>query len=262
VISKNYISSLESTIKFHLNLLREQKDSWKGGKEKLQKTFQFKNFDDAMNFVNQVAKIAEKQNHHPDIQINYNKVKLTITDHEKGEVSDKCHKFVDAINKIDSKKTIHEEKTEKFITCKNCKKKFTQTIHKGKKSLPICPNCGTHNTEKNSVDEGYTDYLLKVLNKQPFQEFQASVDKFMDLKKLKETHPRRNQKHLVNKETLEPEIKIQDTYKNGRTVFISVKLMNELEKYIPQPGLVFCVTEWVRKRYNEENIKGWEMFLD
>jgi DNA-directed RNA polymerase subunit RPC12/RpoP len=38
-----------------------------------------------------------------------------------------------------------KESGEKWIKCVNCKKKFTQTIHKGKKSLPICPNCGTHN---------------------------------------------------------------------------------------------------------------------
>jgi len=36
-------------------------------------------------------------------------------------------------------------KDAKFLTCKNCRKKFTQTTHKGKKSLPICPTCGTHN---------------------------------------------------------------------------------------------------------------------
>lgn len=38
-----------------------------------------------------------------------------------------------------------KESGEKWIKCKNCKKKFTQTIHKGKKSLPICPYCGTDN---------------------------------------------------------------------------------------------------------------------
>jgi uncharacterized CHY-type Zn-finger protein len=38
-------------------------------------------------------------------------------------------------------------KGAKFIKCKNCKKKFTQLTHKGKKSLPICPWCGTHNNE-------------------------------------------------------------------------------------------------------------------
>jgi transcription initiation factor TFIIIB Brf1 subunit/transcription initiation factor TFIIB len=36
-------------------------------------------------------------------------------------------------------------KDAKFLTCKNCRKKFTQTTHKNKKSLPICPWCGTHN---------------------------------------------------------------------------------------------------------------------
>ena len=38
-------------------------------------------------------------------------------------------------------------KDAKFITCVNCRKKFTQTIHKKKKSLPICPWCGTHNNK-------------------------------------------------------------------------------------------------------------------
>ena len=34
---------------------------------------------------------------------------------------------------------------EKFIKCVNCKKLFTQTIYKKKKSKPICPHCGTLN---------------------------------------------------------------------------------------------------------------------
>jgi rubrerythrin len=36
-------------------------------------------------------------------------------------------------------------KDAKFLTCRNCRKKYTQTTHKKKKSLPICPWCGTHN---------------------------------------------------------------------------------------------------------------------
>lgn len=38
---------------------------------------------------------------------------------------------------------------ERFIKCDSCKKLFTQTFHKGKKSLPICPWCGRHNTQFN-----------------------------------------------------------------------------------------------------------------
>lgn len=33
----------------------------------------------------------------------------------------------------------------KSIKCRNCKKFFCQTTYKKKKSLPICPTCGTHN---------------------------------------------------------------------------------------------------------------------
>ena len=77
-----------------------ESNGWSSSKEKLEKTFEFKDFNESMDFVNQVAKIAEKQNHHPDIKINYNKVKISITDHEKGGVSEKCHKLVKSINKI------------------------------------------------------------------------------------------------------------------------------------------------------------------
>ena len=38
-----------------------------------------------------------------------------------------------------------KENGEKWIKCKNCKKLFTQTIRKGKKSTPVCPHCGTYN---------------------------------------------------------------------------------------------------------------------
>ena len=82
-------------------LLRENtQDEWTNSKKNLVQTFEFKNFDESMDFVNKVAKIAEKQEHHPDIEIKYNKVKISITDHEKGSVSEKCHKLAKAINKI------------------------------------------------------------------------------------------------------------------------------------------------------------------
>lgn len=76
------------------------KHGWGTSKKKLSKNFEFKDFDEAMKFVNKIAKIAEKQNHHPDITIKYNKVNVTITDHEKGGVSDKCEKFVLKVNEL------------------------------------------------------------------------------------------------------------------------------------------------------------------
>ena len=74
---------------------------WGDSKKKMEKTFKFKEFNDSIDFVNKVAKISEQQNHHPDITIKYDKVKISITDHEKGEVSEKCHKLVKSIDKLE-----------------------------------------------------------------------------------------------------------------------------------------------------------------
>lgn len=46
------------------------------------------------------------------------------------------------LEKLQSQKN---NQSERFLTCTSCKKKFTQTIYKGKKSEPICPHCGKHN---------------------------------------------------------------------------------------------------------------------
>jgi len=103
---------------------------WGDSKQKLEKTFTFKEFNDSIDFVNKVAKIAEQQNHHPDITINYNKVKISITDHEKGGVSEKCRRFVKSVNELD--KPNKEEQNEYARTLKNARRqgvgtKFSKT---------------------------------------------------------------------------------------------------------------------------------------
>lgn len=48
---------------------------------KLQKQFSFSDFARAMEFVNKVADIAEKEGHHPDVSIHYNKVEVVLWSH-------------------------------------------------------------------------------------------------------------------------------------------------------------------------------------
>lgn len=48
---------------------------------KIKKKFEFKDFRKAMEFVNIVADLAEKEGHHPNITIIYNKVTITLTTH-------------------------------------------------------------------------------------------------------------------------------------------------------------------------------------
>lgn len=44
--------------------------------------FKFKDFQQAMRFVNKVAELAESENHHPDIYISYSKVRLVLSTHK------------------------------------------------------------------------------------------------------------------------------------------------------------------------------------
>ena len=54
---------------------------WSFSGKWITKEFQFKNFVEAMKFLNQVAALAEEEGHHPDIHIHYNKVSLDIWTH-------------------------------------------------------------------------------------------------------------------------------------------------------------------------------------
>lgn len=49
---------------------------------KIEKTYKFKDFKDALVFVNKVGEIAETEQHHPNINLfGWNKVKITLTTH-------------------------------------------------------------------------------------------------------------------------------------------------------------------------------------
>lgn len=56
--------------------------------KKLAKKFKFKDFKEALAFVNKVGALAEEENHHPNIFIyGWNKVKITLTTHAIGGLS-------------------------------------------------------------------------------------------------------------------------------------------------------------------------------
>ena len=62
---------------------------WKKQGSAITRTFQFKDFVAAMKLVNAVARAAEKAQHHPDIDIRWNKVKLLLTTHDAGGLTKK-----------------------------------------------------------------------------------------------------------------------------------------------------------------------------
>ena len=63
--------------------------NWNKASASIVRTFAFKDFSEAMAFVNKVASIAERDNHHPDIDIRWNKVTLTLATHSEGGLTKK-----------------------------------------------------------------------------------------------------------------------------------------------------------------------------
>ncbi|MGF1668574.1 MAG: 4a-hydroxytetrahydrobiopterin dehydratase [Acidimicrobiia bacterium] len=57
---------------------------WDLGEASITRTFQFPDFVAAMGFVSQVALLSERAFHHPDIDVRWNKVTLTLSTHSEG----------------------------------------------------------------------------------------------------------------------------------------------------------------------------------
>jgi 4a-hydroxytetrahydrobiopterin dehydratase len=62
---------------------------WQIEQGELTRTFEFKDFIAALAFVNQVGEQAELAGHHPDIDIRYNRVRLSLVTHDAGGVTAK-----------------------------------------------------------------------------------------------------------------------------------------------------------------------------
>jgi 4a-hydroxytetrahydrobiopterin dehydratase len=78
-------------------------NGWKHKGSSITKTFKFKNFMDGIAFIERVAKVAEKQEHHPDIHVRYTTVTFSIQTHSEGGVTRwdlDLAKAIDAIPRI------------------------------------------------------------------------------------------------------------------------------------------------------------------
>lgn len=62
---------------------------WERDGDSIVRTFEFDDFVGSMGFVTSVALRAEKANHHPEIDIRWNKVTLRLSTHSEGGITDK-----------------------------------------------------------------------------------------------------------------------------------------------------------------------------
>lgn len=75
--------------------------SWSIEGEEISQTFEFSDFAEAIGFVNRVALAAEKADHHPDIDIRWNKVTLVLSTHSEGALTNLDQKLVETIDAWD-----------------------------------------------------------------------------------------------------------------------------------------------------------------
>lgn len=66
----------------------------------IQTILTFKNFIDAISFVNKVVEPAETSGHHPDISISYNRVTIRLTTHDAGGLTHKDIAMANALSKL------------------------------------------------------------------------------------------------------------------------------------------------------------------
>jgi len=74
--------------------------TWQKNGQTISRRFEFADFAGAMKFVNGVAALAEAAGHHPDIDIRWNKVTLTLTTHDAGGLTDKDYSLALACDEL------------------------------------------------------------------------------------------------------------------------------------------------------------------
>ncbi len=83
-----------------INQYLEKISGWKYANKQIEKEFQFKDFKEALNFVNKVGETAEGMDHHPDIFLHsWNKVKITVSTHSANGITKNDFELA---NKIES----------------------------------------------------------------------------------------------------------------------------------------------------------------
>ena len=73
---------------------------WRRVGKTLVREYRFDRYLDGIRFVNRVAKLAEKQNHHPDIGVRWCRVALELTTHDEGGLTGRDFRLAKAIGRI------------------------------------------------------------------------------------------------------------------------------------------------------------------
>lgn len=77
--------------------------NWSNRAQTIFRTFEFEGFLDSIAFVDRIAICAQECNHHPDIDIRFNKVTLTLSTHDEGGITGKDFSLARQCDEVFSK---------------------------------------------------------------------------------------------------------------------------------------------------------------
>jgi 4a-hydroxytetrahydrobiopterin dehydratase len=77
--------------------------NWSKRAQTIVRTFQFEGFLNGIDFVNRIARKAQENNHHPDIDVRFNKVTLKLTTHDEGGITEKDFSLARQCDEVFSK---------------------------------------------------------------------------------------------------------------------------------------------------------------
>ena len=83
-----------------LNAFLESHSTWENAGNALVKAYRFPDFSGALAFVVRVGLLAEKHDHHPDVELGYGKAKLTWTTHDAGGITTLDVKLAEATDAL------------------------------------------------------------------------------------------------------------------------------------------------------------------
>ncbi len=96
-VEKKEVKKNESSVNESITI----QSNWSEIDNKLQREFEFNNFQQALEFINKIAVICESENHHPEINWIYNKITLKLSTHDAGDViTQKDIKLAELIDEV------------------------------------------------------------------------------------------------------------------------------------------------------------------
>ena len=74
---------------------------WERAGDAIRKAFKGGDFKDSIDFVNRLTPVAEEMNHHPDLEVSWNTVTVSITTHAEGGLTENDFELASRIDALD-----------------------------------------------------------------------------------------------------------------------------------------------------------------